>query len=109
MKDFLILPFRIALKEIKNNNQFKKELSRKDSKVAFAPFIYMNYMFLIMYSIIYIALIYLVIVGIFFTPLAFISLVTTSLFLWIATLLHKKLYPKTRENYLKSIGFYKKH
>src|SRR5699024_10777322 len=100
--------FRISFQEIKVNNQIKKELYERNSKMnIFSSFIYMNYMFLIMYFIVYIALLYLVVVGIFLNPLAFIPLVTTTIFLCIATLIHAKVYPKTRKDYLKSINFYK--
>lgn len=108
MRKFLMYPFKLSFQEIKKNYQIKKELSESDSKKNIIPsFIYMNYMFLIIYSVVYVALVYLLAVGIFYSPLAFLPLVTTSIFLWVAILLHKNVYPKTRESYLKSTGFYK--
>jgi len=67
MKNFLLYPFKIALQEIEINKQIKEELSQSDLKIKAMPgFIPMNYMFFIIYVILYLAILYLI-VGAFIT------------------------------------------
>ena|SRR5690625_1774376 len=106
MKKFLIYPFKMAIQEIKKNKQLIKEAERLSPKVNIYPFMYASYIFLIIISIMYIAILYLIIGGIFIEPLAFIGLVPTIITTLGFTLIFTKIYPKTKENYLKTIGFY---
>lgn len=111
MKKIILKPFLIFSQEMRVNKQIKEKMSYKGHNVStFYPFMVMNYMFLIIYSILYLYLVYSLIVGIFIEPsifiFAFIAVVMMAIFIWIFTLGHTKLYPKVRVNYLKMIGFY---
>lgn len=106
MKNFLIYPFKMVVKEIKSNKQLIKDTEHLGPRINIYPFMSATYMFLFIISIMYIAIMYLVIGGIFIEPLALIGLIPTIITTWVFTLIYTKVYPKTKENYLKSIGFY---
>ncbi|WP_208591439.1 hypothetical protein [Gracilibacillus suaedae] len=106
MKNFLLYPFRVAIQEIKKDKERIKISKQSGSNLDLYPFIKMSYMFLLIISIMYIAILYLIIGGIFVYPLAFIALIPTGLTTWIFTLIYTKVFPKTKENYLKRTGFY---
>jgi len=99
-------PFKKSIQEIKKDKQLQKKIKYQGLKANIYPFMYATYMFLFIISIMYIAVLYLIIAGIFFTPIAFIPLGPTILTTFVFTLIYTKVYPKTKENYLKSIGFY---
>lgn len=106
MKTFLLLPFKLALREMETNKQIKEELLQSNLKIkGMYGFVYMNYMAFVMYIMLYIEILYFI-VGIIITPLAIIGVAIMILFTWGVTSVHKNVYPKTRENYLKSIGYY---
>ncbi|GAB3790427.1 hypothetical protein GCM10028868_03030 [Virgibacillus kimchii] len=109
LKNILIYPFKMAIQEIKKDKKLQEELKHQDLKTAnISPFMYASYMFLSIISIMYIAVLYLIIAGIFVDPVGFIPLLPTIFTTWVFTLIYTKVYPKTKENFLKSIGFNKK-
>lgn len=107
MKNFLIYPFKMSMQEIKRVKQVMKESESKGIKLNIYPFMYMTYMFLIVFSLLHVSVIYFIIGGIFVTPVVFIPVIPTIITILIARTLYTRVYPKTKENYLESIGFYK--
>lgn len=105
----LFTPFKRTLREMKINKEIKDDISERDLKGRIMPgFITMNYMFFLIYGIFYTAAFYLIFAS-FFEPLSLLKLVLVVLLIWYFSLLHKNVYPKTRTNYLKSIGYDKKN
>jgi Flp pilus assembly protein TadB len=109
MIKFLTYPFNTAIREIKRDNQFRKKLEDKGSKKSVSPFIAMSCMFILMMSFMYIYFLYLLVGSIFVEPLGFIFLPIHVLLAWIFTLIYTKIFPKTRKNYLKSMGLYSEY
>ncbi|MBU5465367.1 hypothetical protein KQI49_00815 [Virgibacillus sp. MSJ-26] len=107
MKNFFLYPFKKAIHEIKANKLIQDKLDKRGLKVGIQAFSYASYLFLIMISIIYLLLLYLIIAGIFVNPIGLIPIIPSALTTWIFILIYTKIYPKTKENYLKSIGYYK--
>ncbi|WP_042221359.1 hypothetical protein [Oceanobacillus manasiensis] len=105
MKNFLLYPFRIVLQEIKKDKELLKTSKDSGSNLNLYPFITMSYMFLFVFSCMYLSILYLIIVGLTVAPIGLLVVIPSILTTWIFTLLYKKVYPKTKANYLKSIGF----
>lgn len=102
---FLFSPFKRTLREMEINKQIKEKIAQSDLKGRVMPrFIMMNYMFFVIYGVFYTAAIYLIFES-FFKPVSLLKLVLVVLLIWYFSSLHKNIYPKTRRNYLKSIGF----
>ena len=106
MKKILMRPFKVAIQEIKKDKQLIKDIENKGLKASVFPFMFSSYMYLIIMSILYLSVVYLIVGGIFINPVVFISILPTFITIWIAILLYTKVYPKTKRNYLKSIGYY---
>lgn|SRR5690625_7157486 len=106
MMNILLSPFKRTLREREINKQIKEDLSQSDLKVSsMSGFVTMNYMFFIIYGVFYTAVIYLIFES-FLEPASLLKLVLVLLLIWYFSALHKNIYPKTRKNYLKSIGYY---
>lgn len=105
MMSFLFSPFKRAWQEMEINKQIKEDIAQSDLKGSIMPgFITMNYMFFIIYGIFYTAAIYLIFESVF-KPVSLLKLVLVVLLIWYFSSLHKNIYPKTRKNYLKSVGY----
>lgn len=109
MKKFLMYPFKKAVSEIEKNKRLQKELTQSDAKIKIRSFIFASYLFLLIISMMYMLPLYLIIVGIFVTPVAFIPIIPTVITTLIFSLIYTKIYPKTKKNYLESIGYFKKN
>lgn len=103
MKDFLMHPFKLAREEIRKNKQLIKKSESHKLKVGLRPFIYMSYMFMVVIFGLYLSVPYYFIGGIFITPIALLGMIPSVIMIWMGVRLYKNVYPKTKENFLKSI------
>lgn len=106
MKKLLMYPFNVAIQELKKDNQLRKTQKYKRSNVKLFPIMAFSCMFLFIMSCMYVGILYLVIVSTFLDPKSFIAVPMEILVTLVFTLTYTKVFPKTKKNYLKTMGLY---
>lgn|SRR5699024_5694506 len=110
MINTLLFPFRLALKEIKKDNAFRKAIHSKTVRSAMLSFIGQSYIFLIILSVMYAALAYILIVTILsLQPIGLIMIPVFLLMLWLFITIYKHVFPKPKKNFLKYKNVYEQY
>lgn len=104
MKNFLTIPFRAAIQELKTDNKLRKTQEYKRSKIKLFPLMAMSCMFLFIMSILYISIFYLFIISIL-DPKSFFVVPLIIFMTWMFALMYTKIFVKNKKNFYKSVGF----
>src|SRR5699024_4959291 len=107
MLNTLLFPFRLAFKEIKKDNAFRKTTQSKTVRSAMLGFIGQSCIFLVIMAVMYIALAYILIATIVsLEPIGLIMIPVFLLMLWLFITIYKKVFPKPKMNFLKYKNVY---
>lgn len=76
----------------------------KIRKKDLGPILYLNYAFLVIYTVMNLLSVLYVVSGIFDHPFGFLGILWTGLWIWIISIFYRKIFLNRKKRYLQGLG-----